>query len=112
VNQFYDEVKEVKNGSRSLSLVSRAKKVMFVILPNTSTYEGVFDDKTLRDVSNKQKNDFLKQALTDKNLELIYQDAFGALPTPINATMDNAFHQYTNRAIPDRTLFTDFIKYK
>ena len=112
VNQFYNEIKEVKNGSRSLSLVSRAKKVMFVILPNTSTYEGVFDDKTLRDVSNKQKNNFLKQALTDKNLELIYQDAFGALPTPINATMDNAFHQYTNRAIPDRTLFTDFVKYK
>lgn len=111
VNQFYDEVKEVKNGSRSLSLVSRAKKVMFVILPNTSAYEGVFDDKTLRDVSNTQKNQFLKQTLTDKNLDLIDQDAPGALPTPINATMDNAFHQYTNHAIADRTPFTDFVKY-
>ena len=111
VNQFYNDVKAVKDGSQSLSMVSRSKKVMFVILPNTPTYEGVFDDKTLRDVSNHQKNAFLKHTLTDKNLELIYQDAPGALPTAINATMSNAFHQYTNHAIADRIPFTDFIKY-
>lgn len=112
VRQFYDDVKQVKNKTLSLSLVSRAKKVMFIILPDTPTYEGVFDDKTLRDVSNNQKNAFLRQVLTDRNLELIYNDANGALPTPINSEMENRFHNYTNDAIADRTPFTDFIKYK
>ena len=85
---------------------------MFIILPDTPTYEGVFDDKTLRNVSNDQKNTFLRQVLTDRNLELIYNDAYGGLPTPINAEKENRFHNYTNDVIADRTPFTDFIKYK
>lgn len=111
LKQFYEEVNQVKNKTLSLSLVSRAKKVMFVILPDTPAYEGVIDDKSLRDLSNTQKNQFLRKTLTDRSLELITNRSFGSLPTPINSQMSNAFHQYSNDAIADRTPFTDFIKY-